>query len=155
MTGDCQASRESLSPHASISHKFATTLLLGSNHWALCARSYRSLSSVVLPMRQISHTGLLNTSHFAFVRISSRFPMSRSQIIPAKEHRKLYTLDPIPDLAVAPPLPSPDTAPESTPDPTTPIPNTSSAPVPSQAGPIRTTRRSRTKKATPLTTRVN
>lgn len=78
-----------------------------------------------------------------------------SQITSAKESRHLYTLDPIPDLVVAPIPPSAPTVavPQST-VPTIPIPKTAPTPVPGFTGPIQTAQKPSTRPR-PLPTRVD
>lgn len=101
---------------------------------------------MVTPTRQRYRTGLLNSSSSVSVRVCalSSSAGSTHTITPAKEDRKLYTLDPIPDATVAPP--TLDTAPtvtipgEST-VLATPILKTSSTPT--FSGPIRTVRQPR------------
>ena len=83
-----------------------------------------------------------------------RHPLVRLTITPAKEDRKLYTLDPTPDATVA--QPTPDATPTVTISEsavlTTPILKTSSTPA--QTGPIRTASKPRPKRG-PLSTRPN
>jgi len=76
------------------------------------------------------------------------------QIVPAKESRQLYTLNPTSDTTVALAVPSVSSAvavPQST-EPATPVPQPSSTLA--SIGPIRTARKSQTRKR-PLPTRVN